>query len=82
MPQGYFPAVRKLCTDHGITLILDEIGFSIHFNCLADQRREARTIRSSENGSTLASDLLATPDTAARGTEKTNPGTPTRACLP
>ena len=24
-PQGYFPAVRKLCTDHGITLILDEI---------------------------------------------------------
>jgi ornithine--oxo-acid transaminase len=24
-PEGYFPAVRKLCTDHNITLILDEI---------------------------------------------------------
>ncbi|MCR9177971.1 MAG: ornithine--oxo-acid transaminase [Alphaproteobacteria bacterium] len=24
-PQGYFPAVRKLCTENGITLILDEI---------------------------------------------------------
>lgn len=24
-PAGYMPAVRQLCTDHGITLILDEI---------------------------------------------------------
>ena len=49
-PPSFLPALRKICDEHGIMLIIDEVppsqhmvcGFPVHCSCLDEARRTSR----------------------------------------